>query len=92
MTKIVDRQYTSYDGLYIRHFERAPLFGSDDDDSNRTYSRLHCVTGPAVYRSNVHMSAEIWAWHGMQFELNEWLDVNDQLSESEKFVIKLKYG
>jgi len=38
------------------------------------------------------MSAEIWAWHGMQFELNEWLDVNDQLSESEKFVIKLKYG
>lgn len=51
---------------------------------------LHRPDGPAiVYKDD---RPNLWYWHDVELPLNKWLDANDQLSEEEKTLFKLKWG
>jgi hypothetical protein len=49
----------------------------------------HRADGPAIEYADGRKS---WYIHGQEYSVDEWLDVNPDLTHEEKVIIKLQYG
>jgi hypothetical protein len=55
----------------------------------RMNKKIHRIDGPAIVWYDGHKE---WWWYGRQFTFEKWLDLNDELTEEEKVMLKLQYG
>jgi hypothetical protein len=49
----------------------------------------HCHDGPAITGQSIN--PEFW-WKDTHYTFDKWLEVNDQLTDEEKLMLKLQYG
>jgi hypothetical protein len=54
-----------------------------------THDRIHRIDGPAIEYVDGRKS---WYLDNNKLTLNEWLDKNQELTDEEKVMMKLKYG
>ena len=50
---------------------------------------LHRSDGPAVVYQGGSMG---WWWYNEEYDFEKWLEANDEISDSKKLFLKLKYG
>jgi hypothetical protein len=55
----------------------------------RLNGKLHRVDGPAIEWAN---GDKAWYLNDINYEFDDWLEVNKYISEEEKLMIKLTYG
>jgi hypothetical protein len=53
------------------------------------YGKRHRTDGPAIECDNGHKE---WFLNGYSYTFDEWLDKNQELTDEEKVMMKLKYG
>jgi hypothetical protein len=74
-----------------RHRTDGPAIEWADGDTEwYLYGVLHRTDGPAVEWANG--DPPWWYIHGQGYLFDEWLDLNPELSDDEKLMMKLQYG
>jgi hypothetical protein len=52
------------------------------------YGAPHRTDGPAM----PVQTQMAWWWYGIPYTFTHWLEINSEISEEEKVMLKLKYG
>lgn len=60
------------------------------------HGKIHRSDGPAKYVPDYYKyyNADMYSWYlnDNKYSLDEWLEANDEISEEQKVMLKLKYG
>jgi hypothetical protein len=81
-------EYWHLDGR-LHRIDGPAIHTVDGENHWYKYGKRHRTDGPAVEYSN---DDKAWFLFGDDYDLDDWLNKNDTLSEEEKVLLKLKYG
>ena len=80
--------YEIQDG--ITHRDDGPAIIWEDGEMHwYHHGKIHRIDGPAIIR---RYDRNEWWWDGRQYSFDRWLEINDEIDEQDKCLIKLRYG